>query len=302
MLTSLQVVFTRYIVSAFLLAMLVSELISWGIYMGWIHYRNVLQHDPSPFMHHSFYSIFLAVTIFVLATQLFQAKTILYKVLIALFMLSAVVNLFLNGGRLGQLAFFIALFIYIGLRYRVTFKSIGLSVVLVAGVFILAYQISPVFKKRINLSIKSLQNINEGNYNSSWGVRIAIINVTISLVEEAPIIGRGIGNTKVEFLKVAKKFPQPGFFPQLSHLHNGYMQTLVEVGIVGLLLFFSFLYVLLRLEIQKEQYILMVTIIVIYLVGFVGEPLFFSRKSYLLFNLYIAIYSYLALKEKKFSD
>jgi len=295
-LTSMKKEFIRYIISAFLLAMLVSEFMSWGIFMEWIHYKNVLSHDPSPFMHHTFYSIFLAVTIFVLATQFFQTKMLLYKVLIAFFMLSAVTNLFLNGGRLGQLAFFVALFVYIGLRYRVTFRSVGISLLLVTAVFLAAYKVSPIFQKRMDLSVQSLQKITEGNYGSSWGVRANILIVAKELVKEHPLFGIGIGNTRSEFLKKAKEFPQTGFFPKLRHLHNGYMQILVETGFVGLSLFLLFIYSLLKLELQREQFILMATIIVIYLVGFVGEPLFFSRKPFLLFNMFIAIFLYQSVR------
>jgi O-antigen ligase len=287
--TSMKKEFIRYIISAFLAAILVSELMSWGIFMEWIQYKNVPPHDPSPFMHHTLYSIFLAVTIFVLLTQFFQTKTTLYKTLIVLFMLSAVVNLFLNGGRLGQLAFFVAIFVYISLRYRVTLKSILFSLLTVTVVFTIAYKVSPIFQKRMDLSVQSLQKITEGNYGSSWGTRANILIVAKDLVRENPILGIGMGNAKVEFLEKAKEYPQTGFFPKLNHLHNGYMQILVEIGIVGLLLFFFFIYTLLRVQIQRDEYILLVTIIIIYIIGFVGEPLFFNRKPYLLFNLFIAI-------------
>ncbi len=298
-LTSVKKEFIRYIISAFLVAMLVSELMSWTIFMEWIHYKHILPEDPSPFMHHTFYSIFLAVTIFVLATQFFQTEKRFYRVAIALFMLSAVINLFLNGGRLGQLAFFVALFVFIGLKYRITFKSVIISIGLVSVVFSLAYKVSPIFQKRMDLSYQSIEKIIEGKYNSSWGVRANILIVGKEIVKENPILGIGVGNTRTEFLEKAKEFPQTGFFPKLNHLHNGYMQILVETGIVGLLLFLFFIYKLLELKTQRDQWILIFTIVIIYLVGFVGEPLFFSRKPYLLFSLFIAIFMYQALKEDK---
>jgi O-antigen ligase len=289
-LTSMKKEFIRYIISSFLAAILVSELMSWGIFMEWIQYKNVLPDDPSPFMNHSFYSIFLAVTIFVLLTRFFQTKTTLYKILIVLFILSAIVNLFLNGGRLGQLAFFVAIFVYTGLRYRVTIKSTLLSLLTVIMVFTIAYKVSPVFQKRMDSSLQSLTKILEGNYNSSWGKRVHILIVAKDLVRENPIFGIGMGNAKVEFLEKAKEYPQNrDFFLEAAHLHNGYMQILVEVGIIGLLLFFFFIYTLLRARMKRDDYILLVMVITIYLIGFVGEPLFFNRKPYLLFNLFIAI-------------
>jgi O-antigen ligase len=296
-LTSVKKEYIQYIVSAFLLAMLLSELMSWGIFMGWIHYKSIPSYDPSPFMHHTLYSIFLAVTIFVLVTQFFQTKTIRYKVFMFMFAMSALVNLFLNGGRLGQLAFFIALLVYIGLRYKVTLKSMVLSLGLICILFATAYMMSPIFQKRMDLSVQSLQKIMHGNYNSSWGIRTNILIVTKEIIKENPLFGIGVGNDRTEFLKKAKKFPQTGFFKKLNHLHNGYIQIAVETGLIGLSIFFLFIYALFKLPLQRDQFILMSTIIVIYLVGFIGEPLFFNRKPFLLFNLFIAIFIYHAHKK-----
>lgn len=298
-LTSMKKAFIDYIVSSFILAMLVSELMSWGIFMEWIHYKDVLPNDPSPFMHHTFYSIFLAVTIFVLIVQFFQTKTQFYRILIGLFILSAIVNLFLNGGRLGQIAFFVALFVLIGLKYKITFKSIGLFLLLSTVVFFTAYKVSPIFQKRMDLSMASLEKITEGKYNSSLGIRVNALVVAKELVKENPVLGVGIGSARTEFLEKAKKFPQTGFFPKLRHLHNGYMQILVETGFVGLALFFLYIYFLLKLDLPRDQYILMSTIIVIFLMGFVGEPLFFSRKPYLLFILFMGIFMYSAQNKKR---
>jgi len=292
-LTSVKKEYITYMVSAFLAAMFVSEMMSWGIFMGWIHYKHVLPTDPSPFMHHSFYSIFLAVTIFVLVTQLSQAKRLGYKILLSLFILSATVNLFLNGGRLGQLAFFMALFVFIGLKYRITLKSIVLTVGLTAGVFVLAYNMSPIFQKRMDLSVESLSKISEGNYNSSWGIRANILIVAKEIVKENPLLGIGMGNAKVAFLEKAKAFPQTDFFTHLKHLHNGYMQILVESGLLGLGLFLFFIYTLIGSTLQRDQWMLIVTIVTVYLVGFMGEPLLFSRQPYLLFNFFVGLALYL---------
>jgi len=302
LMTSLKKGYISYLFSAFLLAMLLSEVMSWGIFMEWITYKNISPQDPSPFMHHTFYSIFLAVTIFILLTQFFQTKVLLYKVLAGIFLFSAMINLFLNGGRLGQLAFFIALLTFIYLRYKITLKSVGLSFALIIGVFMLAYTMSPVFKTRMDLSLVSLKKISVGDYNSSWGIRTNILIVAKEVVKEQPFLGTGIGNARTIFLEKSKQFPQTGFFSNLKHLHNQYMQILVETGIVGLLLFLLFLLLLVQLDLEKEQFIFMMAVVVIFLVGFVGEPLFFSRKPYLLFNFLIALFIYQSLEKENLND
>ena len=290
MLTSMKMQYAKWVISAFLSAMFISEMASWAVYMEWIHIRNVYAHDPSPFMHHSLYSIFLAITVFVLLTEFFRVKNIYVKAVIILFILSAMVNLFLNGGRLGQLAFFVALLVYIFMKFRITFKTISLSIVSVVVIFILAYNISPLFQLKADQSIHSLEKVSKGNFNSSWGKRIYALIVAKDIVLENPIIGVGIGSAKKEFIKKSKVYPHGGLVEPFWHMHNEYMQILVETGVMGLLLFFLFLYMLLKISLEKDIYILLCTFIVIYLVGFIGEPLFWNLQPYLLFNFFIGFF------------
>lgn len=47
------------------------------------------------------------------------------------------------------------------------------------------------------------------------------------------------------------------------------------------------------------MYILLCTFMIIYLVGFVGEVLFWNRKLFFLFNFFVAMFMYQTLKEEK---
>ncbi len=295
MLTSMNQQYIKLSISAFLSAMFISEMASWAVYMEWIHIRNIHFKDPSPFMHHSLYSIFLAVTIFVLATELFKIKNLFIRGLIIFFILSALINLFLNGGRLGQLAFFVALLVYIFMKFRITFKTIGLSILSVVIIFFLAYKISPIFQFKADASIHSLEKISQGEFNTSWGKRVYALIVAKDIVLENPIIGAGIGSAKKEFIEKSKLHPHGGLVEPFWHMHNEYMQILVETGVTGLLLFFLFLYILLKIPLEKDIYILLCTFIVIYLVGFIGEPLFWNLQPFLLFNFFVGFFLWLGV-------
>jgi len=286
MVTSMREAYWKYILSAFLTGMFVSEMVSWGIFMEWIHYKHILPSNPSPFMHHTLYSIFLAVTVYLLLTQFSRLKSVGYRVFIAFFILSAVVNLFLNGGRLGQVAFFAALFVYIGMHYRNNLFAAAAGTLLLAGaIFATAYQISPVFQKRVDLSLDSVRKMyHHQDFSTSWGIRFHTLQVAKDVVLEHPLGGAGLGSAREAFLEKARLYEQTELFPGLKHLHNGYMQIAVETGIAGLLLFFLFLYRLCRIEIDRSYRILLCTVIAVYLTGFIGEPLLFSRKTYMLFN------------------
>ncbi|WP_309498464.1 O-antigen ligase family protein [Sulfurovum sp.] len=289
-LTSMRLQYSQWIISAFLTAMFLSEVASWAVYMEWIHIHGVQADDPSPFMHHSLYSIFLAVTIFVLLVEFSKIHNALTKVLIIFFILSALINLFLNGGRLGQLAFFVALLVYIFMKFKITFKTIILSMVSIAVIFFLAYKISPIFHLRANAAIENLEKASQGQFNSSWGSRIYALIVAKDIVLDHPIIGVGVGGAKKVFIEKAEAYPHGGLVKGFWHMHNGYMQILLETGIVGLSLFFLFLHALLRVSLENDMRILLCVFTVIYLVGFVGEPLFWNPQPFLLFNFFVGFF------------
>jgi len=289
-LTSMRLQYSQWILSAFLTAMFMSEITSWGVYMEWIHINRAQVDDPSPFMHHSLYSIFLAVTIFVLMMELFKIHNTFTKVMIVFFILSALINLFLNGGRLGQLAFFVALAVYIFLKFRVTFRTIILSIASISIIFLLAYKISPIFHVRANNAIESLEQASQGHFATSWGSRIYALIVAKDVVLEHPLLGAGVGAAKKEFIEKAEKYPQGGLVKGFWHMHNQYMQILIDIGMVGLMLFFLFLYRLLKLDLENDSKILLHVIVVVYLVGFIGEPLFWNQQPFLLFNFFVGLF------------
>jgi len=298
MLTSMKQEYVKPIISSFLAAMFMSELASWAIYMEWIEIKGRLANNPSPFMHHSLYSIFLTVSIFVLVTEVFKVKSLYLKIVMVLFMLSSLVNLFLNGGRLGQLAFFISLFIFTLMKFKITFKTIILSVLTVVIIFSLAYKVSPIFQFRVDNAIHSIEKMSQGDFRSSWGSRVYALIVAKDIVLENPIIGTGIGDAKKEFMERSKKYPQGEVVIGYWHMHNQYMQILLETGIAGLFLFFLFLFYLLKISLDKEMYILLCTFLAIYMVGFNSEPLFWNRQPFMLFNFFIAIFLFFSMYDK----
>ena len=291
MLTSLETRYIRYILSVFLSAMLLSEIVSWGIFFELIHYKDVPSYDPSPFMHHSLYSVFLAVTIFLLASLMGQTDTWRWRLFYGVFMLSATANLFLNGGRLGQIAFVVGVAVYALSVWRSTLKAAAIMAVVGGGVVTAAYFTSPVFQTRADTTLKALRHISEGKYNTtSWGIRVNILRVGAQTVRQHPIVGSGIGAAKSAFLEQAQRFDQTGMFPDLEHLHNQYLQLLVQTGLVGLGLLGWLFAALWRTPLPSHKRAFYVTFLALYAVGFIGEPLLDNRQPYLLFILFAVLW------------
>ena len=75
------------ILSAFILGMFVSEVISYGVFFELWQFKHATPINPSPFMHHIEYSIFLAFTALVLMGRIFNEDNLRHKLFIASFLL-----------------------------------------------------------------------------------------------------------------------------------------------------------------------------------------------------------------------
>ena len=145
--TSLDKKFLGHIFSAFLISMFLSEIMSYGIFFEFWTYKNVLPSDPAPFMDHVSYSIYLAFTSMILLNKIFFETELKYKVIYVLFFITVTSNLFLNGGRSGQVTFFIILLILAILNAKHKLKAVAVSVLFLSITFFAAYNISPNFQR-----------------------------------------------------------------------------------------------------------------------------------------------------------
>ena len=299
-LTSIKSYYIKLSISIFLTSIFISEIISWGLFFEWLHIDGKIASDPSPFMHHSLYSIFLAITFFIVLTKFFQTKNKSYKFILILFATSNLANLFFNGGRLGQIAFLLGFFVYMIMRFKVSIKSVLIICFMLFGIVLTAYKVSPIFYKKVHQTEIAIQKLKQGNFNTSWGQRVYGLMVAKDVLKEHPFLGAGIGNAKNEFMEKSKQYSHGNIVKYFWHMHNQYMQVLIETGIIGFILFLVFIYHLFKIKIHATMYILFCTILTIYCFGFVGEPLFWNRQPFLLFNFLIGIFlwlDYIKIKE-----
>jgi len=287
-LTSIKKEFLEKILSFFILGMLFSEIISYLIYfklipteklkyMGLI-YRNAYPWDPSPFMHHSFYSMFLAITVLILIDRLFKEKNTILRIFIGIFIITATANLFINGGRTGQLAFILG---FLGYSFfKIPKRYFIFSILFIFSLIFLSYKFSPVFNKRINLAVNDLQLINKNNYKTSWGQRIAMDKIIIEYLKLHPLGGRA-GENKKDILNFAKMYNKNLFnaIKNYVHLHNQYFQYWIDGTIFALL---AYLFLLFYLPIKTKD-ALVIGIYIIFIFSSISDVIMYRPKTFLLF-------------------
>jgi len=291
--TSIKKEYIPKTISAFILGMFVSEIIAYGVFFELWHYRKATPQNPTPFMHHIEYSIFLAFTSLVLLGRIFREEAIRYKIFYSIFFITITGNLFLTAGRTGQLAFILGLFVLAMVTFKNKIKALFIFAVLSVSLLGLAFTWSNTFHDRIITAKRSLVNVAEqGNYCTSWGSRIGAWKVSREIIEDYPIIGIGIDDNMQAFYRlIGSKYPEMICGGNtLVHMHNQYLQILTQTGLVGLFLFLAIFFYIAKLEIRNKEYKQMKAIYLsVTLFAFVSEVLLHRQFGMALFALIVGI-------------
>jgi len=291
--TSLQKEYMPKVLSAFILGMFVSEIISYGVFFELWSFKHASVANPSPFMHHIEYSVFLAFTGLILLGRIFTEKDIKYKILYIFFFTTVSGNLFLTAGRTGQLAFVIGLFILALLSFQNKLKAFIVSLVLSTIIVGIAFNLSTTFHDRVIMGKNNLVNVVENaSYCTSLGGRVGAWIISKDMIKENPILGVGIIDNMKDFHSIIDdKYPEMKCMQQsFMHIHNQFLEVFTQMGLIGLLIFMSIFYMIVKLPIHDNQYRSIKYIYVtILMVSFIPEVLFHRQFSMALFALIIGL-------------
>lgn len=302
--TSLQRKYIEHIFSAFLIGMFISEIVSYGIFFEVWTKDGISASDPSPFMDHTNYSAFLAFTTFILIYRILLSDNFKWKVIYTLYLISSFSNLFINGGRTGQIIFLVGIivigFLHASNKLKTTIMTFLLSVLL----FFSAYFVSPTFHDRMNYTFDDLKHmVLYDDYTNSFSARIGLWIIGVKSSIDEPLLGTGIGDearhTKQEIINLGL-----GYFiienDKLCYVdyHNGFVQYLVQLGFIGLFLFLTIFYYLFKMKINEMQYKDLKTVFIfLYLLWTMVGLTFHLNNSMLFFVLFSSIF-YVLSKEK----
>ena len=236
--------YIRYYLSAFLLSMTFSEIIS---YLIWFKIIPPILHasiyDPTPFIHHTSYNPLLAIAIYLLGYFLLfdNSLDIKRKIVLGFFFVTMSTNMFITGGRAGQIGYLFAITILFFQYFNKSFfKAFIFSFFVVGSIFFTAYFGSQIFQDRIKLIVNDVETFNSDT-NSSVGLRINFAINTVEIIKKDPFLGVGTGDFKKRYEEVNKE-NTPNVV-KTEHPHNMYLLEMAQFGIIGL---FVLLYIFYR--------------------------------------------------------
>jgi len=266
--------FLGRIISAFVLGMLASVLISFGIFFEVIPAmpHNINQGgpgNPTPLYHHTHYGYMLAITSILLLNVLFNNKGNTYKALLLSVLFAVIVlDMFIIEGRSGYVLFVILLVPFLLFRFKTkAAKPLLIALILCSTAIYVAYQTVDVFKARVDLTVQSAEKImNDKNYNTSIGGRVGMLVYSLDVISDNYLFGYGTGDHASVVANVVKteKRSLSNLVATLRHPHNEFINALIQFGIIGLLAFLNILYQMMRYSSDKNGVMLKVLAISIF--------------------------------------
>ncbi|MBY0484912.1 O-antigen ligase family protein [Nitrosomonas sp.] len=195
---------------------------------------------------------------------------------------------FHQNGRILLLATLVAVLLMAFLRYKIEirrFIGILISVLIVAAIF--AYS-SPVFQDRLIQAKSDIELLQQGNYSSSLGYRLAMWDVGLHAIAERPLSGYGTGAPERYFDNTILTYKDgiykdlPGF-QKTSHYHNDWIEIGMHIGVPGMLALL-FLYWGWYQTFKRNRLAILGAGLVSYIIlaGFTDAFIIFSRTPVLL--------------------
>mgnify|MGYP001281922483 FL=1 len=147
--TIVEIKYTKHYVSSFLLAITITEILSYLVWFEIIEpFKNATVINPTPFMSHVSYNPILAFAIYLAVHKILYNEKLsrLQLILYSFFTISMSINMFITGGRAGQVMFFAMLVILVFQYFRSQkIKAILGVLILLPSIFFAAYQTSSIF-------------------------------------------------------------------------------------------------------------------------------------------------------------
>lgn len=287
--------FIPIIISSFLLAVSVGEIVSYDIYFNYNFFQflpyinpNANSSSPTPFMSHLNYGLFLAFSAGLSLQLFFKQKTFMLKLLSLLLLSSLTINLFINIGRSGYVLYVISISTVLYFQYKQNilkyFPFILLSFI---SIFFLAYKFSPNFQNRILQTLKSTQKIYYKNdYMNPIGIRFLNYENSIKLFKEKPLFGYGTHNHISALYKKTKETNSKlaAIIKVYSTTDSQYFDTLLQFGLIGLVIFLNIFYQIYhyRYKTIYQKNISLLIIILFLLYGLQTNFMYFFNTSSIL--------------------
>jgi len=246
-------------------------------------------------MSPAYFSMYLSISILIILN--YFKENILFlssikKILITLLLLYFLVVVIALGARTITVTLMVIIILNM-FQYARSQKSykVLLLAVLVPFVFIGFIFLHPIVKTRFMDMMKSkYESTNYGSYFA----RSKIWGPGIEAIKENFWLGVGTGDDQIELEKKYIKYNYQEGVKNGYNMHNQYLQTLLSIGIIGLLIFLLVLFIQLKNGFIKRD-LLYLSFLVLFMCGCITESMLCRQNGIILF----LVFSFIFYKSEK---
>jgi len=294
--------YIKYALMGLFSSIFISEIYS--VYLFISDKKHILESSYSPFMHHMHYSLILAFTFAYMINHIDLKKNGKWlNISYALFSFITIITLFINKGRIGQIAILPLLFILLVKKFKLSYiRSFFTTIFLSIFIFISAYNFSSNFKARVKHAKLELTSYVKENKRDSITCRFEMWRYAIKLGKKDPLIGIGTGDSIYEMTNLLGKKQFNKLFYDCGldmkyqfNPHNNFVLYFMQFGIIGvILLLFVIIYQFkIASKLHSTDIFLLLTVT---LIGMMSTSLISMHIKYMFF--YAFTLSLLYLRDK----
>ena len=283
--------YIKYYVISFLLAIALTEIVSYLVWFEVIEpFKNATVKNPTPFMTHVSYNPILIFSIYLVLHEIFLNKKLTNLVFsfYSFFAISMSINMFITGGRAGQIGFFVMLVILIFQIFdKERMKSLIAILIVIPAIFFTAYQSSDLFHLRVDkvlIQTLAYSESTNSNNNTSVGVRLNFAKNSLEVFAQNPILGVGTGDFPNEYNRINQiNSPQ---LPKTTNPHNMYTLVAMQFGLVGLVSMLSIFYYQIKLSFSSSNKLIQnlgLTLPIVFLVIMLSDSYLLGHFTTLVF-------------------
>jgi O-antigen ligase len=275
----------RMSLDAFLAAMFLTSLIAVLKFHGYLSMLNI---DPDHlFRNHIMAGYMLDFAAYIAAYYAFRKQGLKRLGYFFLFLLYSYHVLFINGGRMGYLLYFLSLFLLIIQLFRWRQAVLILLLFSLSSIFI--YSHSSFMKERMVLLKTQYQSYQQNMGDNSVGFRLQFHHYAYKLFSKHPYIGNGTSSFLYHF-RTDDPVPGWGLHHQLREPHSQYWYTASEFGLLGLMALLAFILSLLIASFQlKTMRPFALAILLSFVLGNLSDSLLLYSGSGYFLILFMAL-------------
>jgi len=247
------------------------------------HYNYLTGVKFTVFMHRGYFSLYLIIGIAICISRMLNKKDFAIHLLLYTFF---TIGLFQTFSKAGVLCFIVVHIIYIIhtiINKWKTAKKKHMVFLIAISMIAILFSIKSVIV-RIDKTIYALNHIKLEDNNSieSNQARLIMWNTSLKVIKDNFIYGTGTGDYNDELIKRNKRYKNLGVVSSELNSHNQFLNTFVQLGLIGFLVLFAIFYSYFRIALKNRD-LLIVIIGVSFLLNFLFESIIETQSGIILF-------------------